>query len=109
MSVALLALALSGFHAPLTARRGQASLPAELDAFLRDEARGGVADREALLSGAPVIKLLDADRNTEVAVFGAIWVNAPSALYVEQVKRIEQFERGGGCSPHQTLQRSPAP
>jgi hypothetical protein len=94
--VALLVLALSGFHGTLTARRHQISLPAELDAFLRDEARGGTADREALLSGAPVIKLLDADRDTEVAVFGAVWVNAPSALYVEQVKDIEQFERGGG-------------
>ena len=95
-SAVLLVLALSAYHPPLTARREQASLPAELDGFLRDEARGGAADREALLSGAPVIKLLDADRSTEVAVFGAIWVNAPSALYVEQVKQIEQFERGGG-------------
>ena len=94
MSAALLALALSGFHAPLTARRAEASLPAELEAFLRDEARGVAADRETLLSGGPVIKC-STPIATEVAVFGAIWVNAPSALYVEQVKQIEQFERGG--------------
>jgi hypothetical protein len=58
--------------------------------------RGSAADREALVSGAPVIKLLDADRSSEVAVFGAIWVDAPSARYVEQVKNIEEFERGAG-------------
>jgi hypothetical protein len=28
-------------------------------------------------------------------VLGAVWVNAPPARYAEQVKNIEQFERGG--------------
>ena len=41
LSVALLPLALGGFHAPLTALRGQASLPTELETVLPDEARGG--------------------------------------------------------------------
>jgi hypothetical protein len=96
LSVALLVLAVGGWHATVTARDEQVSLPAALDSFLRDEVRGSAADREALVSGAPVIKLLDADRNFEVAVFGAIWVDAPSARYVEQVKNIEEFERGAG-------------
>ena len=48
-----------------------------------------------MLAGSPLIKLLDADPAKEVAVFGAIWVNAPSTSYVQQVKNIEQFERGG--------------
>jgi hypothetical protein len=48
-----------------------------------------------LLADNPLIKLLDADPSTEIAVLGAVWVNAPSRVYVEQVKNIEQFERGG--------------
>ena len=48
-----------------------------------------------MLAGRPLIKLLDADPALEVAVFGAIWVNAPSTWYVQQIKNIEQFERGG--------------
>ena len=74
----------------------QASLPSALASFLTEEAHATPSEREALLAGSPLVKLLDADRNTEVAVFGAVWVNAPPALYVEQVKNIEQFERGGG-------------
>jgi hypothetical protein len=89
-------LTLSAAGATVMARREQASLPAALESFLREEARGSVADRASLLAGAPVTKLLDADRTTEVAVFGAIWVAAPSTLYVERLKNIEQFERGGG-------------
>jgi hypothetical protein len=96
VTLALLLLSFGAWPAPSTAGREQASLPGELDSFLRDEAHGSPSDREALLSGAPLIKLLDADPIAEVAVFGAIWVNAPSALYVERVKNIEEFERGGG-------------
>jgi hypothetical protein len=39
-------------------------------------------------------RLLDADVTKELAVFGAIWINAPIAKYVEAVKDIENFERG---------------
>ena len=44
--------------------------------------------------GSYVVKLLDADPSKEIAVLGAIWVNARRSLYVQQVKNIEQFERG---------------
>jgi hypothetical protein len=77
------------------AGRAQPALPPALDSFLAEEAQASPADREALLAGNAVVKLLDADPAKEVAVFGAIWVNAPSTLYVQQVKNIEQFERGG--------------
>ena len=73
----------------------QPGLPQALDSFLAAEAHASPADREALLAGSPLVKLLDADPATEVAVFGAIWVNAPSISYVQQIKNIEQFERGG--------------
>ncbi len=47
-----------------------------------------------LSEGEPVTKLLPGDASKEVAVFGAIWINAPIAAYVAAVKNIEQFERG---------------
>jgi hypothetical protein len=73
----------------------QPSLPARLASFLTEEAHATPQDRQTLLAGNPLIKLLDGDPSKEIAVFGAVWVNAPPGLYVEQVKNIEQFERGG--------------
>jgi hypothetical protein len=73
----------------------QQSLPAALSSFLTEEAHATPSEREALLAGHPLVKLLDADPSKEIAVLGAVWVNAPAPLYVEQVKNIEQFERGG--------------
>jgi hypothetical protein len=62
---------------------------------LVEEAHATPSEREALLGGNPLVKLLDADPSKEIAVLGAVWVNASPRLYVEQVKNIEQFERGG--------------
>ena len=73
----------------------QSSLPPALASFLTEEAHASPSDREALLAGTPLVMLLDADPSTEVAVLGAVWVNASPARYVQQVKNIEQFERGG--------------
>jgi hypothetical protein len=85
---------------PLTvaarAAGAQQSLPPALASFLTEEAHATVSDRETLLAGNPLVKLLDADPSKEIAVLGAIWVNAPRSLYVQQVKNIEQFERGSG-------------
>ena len=82
----------------VAARAGgaQPSLPPALTSFLTEEAHATVSDRETLLAGNPLVKLLDADPSTEIAVLGAIWVNAPRGLYVQEVKNIEQFERGSG-------------
>ena len=76
-------------------RGAQSSLPPALASFLSEEARATTSERETLLGGNPLVKLLDADPAQEIAVLGAIWVNASPKLYVEQVKNIEQFERGG--------------
>jgi hypothetical protein len=86
----------------------QSALPAALDSFLTAEAHATRADREALLTGSPLVKLLDADPAKEVAVFGAIWVNAPSASYVAQVKNIEQLERGGAFRTTKRLSDPPS-
>ncbi len=93
-AVALLVILQGARSGALSAGSGQRSLPPALDSFLTRDARGSASDRETLLAGEPAVKLLEADPAREVAVFGAVWVNAPAALYVEQVKSIEQFERG---------------
>lgn len=74
----------------------QSSPPSALASILIEEAHATPSEREALVAGKPLVKLLDADPSTEIAVLGAVWVNAPAGAYVEQVKNIEQFERGGG-------------
>jgi hypothetical protein len=53
------------------------------------------ADIRALKAGQPVSILLDGDTAHEVAVFGAVWIEAPVTRYVDAIKDIAQFERGG--------------
>jgi len=72
------------------------SFPARLDTYLTNAVKLTGDERQRLLNGDPVTKLLDADESKEVAIFGAVWVNAPMRRYVEAVSDIEAFERGGG-------------
>jgi hypothetical protein len=53
------------------------------------------SDRNSLLSGAAVTRLLDADPSKEVAVFGAVWIRADPSTYVATVNDIEHLESGG--------------
>jgi hypothetical protein len=73
-----------------------AGLPPRLDSYLATTVRPTAAERKRLMSGGPVTKLLDADASKEVAVFGAVWIEAPARRYVEAVEDIENFEKGGG-------------
>lgn len=73
-----------------------AAFPQPLEGYLRASIRLTPAERRALLSGASVSKLLEADAGKEVAVFGAVWIDAPMSAYVDLVEDIESFERGGG-------------
>lgn len=70
-------------------------LPAGLETYLATVVRPTPAERARLIDGSPLIRLLDADVTKEVAAFGAIWIDAPIRRYVEAVKDIERFERGG--------------
>jgi len=94
-ATALAAASLEPLSVVSRAAAAQPSLPSALASFLTEEAHATPTEREALLAGNPLIKLLDADPAKEIAVLGAVWVDAPPGLYVEQVKNIEQFERGG--------------
>jgi hypothetical protein len=76
--------------APNTSR-----LPARLEAYLNAVVRPSTMERARLMEGAPLTRLLEADATKELAVFGAIWIDAPIRQYVDAVTDIEKFERGG--------------
>ena len=63
--------------------------------FLASVVKPTAAERKLLLDGAPVTKLLDGDPSKEIAVFGAVWIDAPRERYAAAVKDIERFESGG--------------
>ena len=72
-----------------------ATLPAQLDAYITKYVQLTPAERGRMLGGAPVVKLLESDVASEVAAFGAVWINGSPGDYVRLVRDIEQFERGG--------------
>lgn len=70
--------------------------PARLDNYFKNTIRLTAAEQQQLAGGQPLTKLLDADENKEVAILGAVWINAPMRRYLDAVTDIENFERGGG-------------
>jgi hypothetical protein len=70
-------------------------LPAPLERYLASTVRLTAAERLQLMGGASVTRLLEADESKEVAVFGATWIKADASSYLDLVKDIEDFERGG--------------
>ncbi len=92
-TLATLALAMTTIG---SSREGTSGLPPRLERYLTSVVKATAADRQRLLKGAPITRLFDADASNEVAVFGAIWIDAPVRRYVEAVQDIENFERGGG-------------
>jgi len=74
--------------------QGQPTLPARLDSYIKSYVKLTPEEQKKLLAGQPVTKLLDADPNSEVALFGAVWINGPMSRYVAAVTDIEQFEKG---------------
>ena len=73
----------------------QPTLPQNLQAYLDQHVQLDAASRARLLAGQPIVKLLDADPTKEVAIFGAVWIDAPIERYLAAVKDIERFESGG--------------
>jgi hypothetical protein len=73
----------------------RAAFPAAMEQYLAKTARLSEAERADLAAGKAVAKLLDADPNTEIAVFGAVWIAAAPEEYVRRLSDIETFERGG--------------
>ena len=79
----------------LPAQTGQSRFPERLEAYFTSAVRLSAEERQRLIAGSPVTKMLDADPTKEVAVLGAVWVSAPIGRYAEAVKDIETFEKGG--------------
>jgi hypothetical protein len=74
--------------------QGQATLPERLDSYIKSYVKLTSDERNKLLAGQPVTRLLDTDPSKEVAIFGAVWIKAPIARYLAAVKDIENFEKG---------------
>jgi len=75
--------------------RPQTALPPNLQSYLDQHVQLDAASRAKLLAGQPITKLLDADPSKEVAIFGAVWIDAPIERYLAAVHDIERFESGG--------------
>ncbi|HKW00790.1 MAG TPA: hypothetical protein VJN96_13275 [Vicinamibacterales bacterium] len=70
------------------------AFPRGLDTYLTTSVRLTPPERQSLLAGTAVTKMLDTDPAREVAVFGAVWIKASPDDYVRAVTDIEQLERG---------------
>src|SRR5262245_40768214 len=68
----------------------QRALPGPLGEYVAQHVNLTPEENNRLLRGEPVTKLLPGDASKEVAVFGAIWMDAPVSAYVAAVKDIEQ-------------------
>jgi hypothetical protein len=75
--------------------QGNPPLPAAFDSFIKSQAKLTADEHQQLLAGRPVTQHLETDPATEVAVFGAVWVNAPMADYLSALRDIESFEKSG--------------
>jgi len=90
-----------------TFQNAPTELPPRLESYLTSVVQPTPAERKALLGGAPITKLLAVDENKEVAVFAAVWIEAPIQRYVERVKDIETFERRGGITVTKRISTPP--
>jgi hypothetical protein len=77
-----------------TGQNDKPRLPPRFESYLAKHVSLSGAERERLHGGGPFAKLLDVNDVSEVAVFGAIWIDAPMRRYVEALQDIESFESG---------------
>jgi hypothetical protein len=90
------ALGLLLFSAPVPEIPDSApAFPPKLQTYLAS-IKLSTGDRKRLADNAPVTRMLAADASKEIAVFGAIWIYAPIARYVEALNDIEHLESGPG-------------
>lgn len=79
----------------LATSQAPATLPERLETYLATAVHPNRAERAQLLRGGPITKFLEADPSREVAIFGAVWIDAPMKRYADAVMDIETLERGG--------------
>src|SRR4030095_12412521 len=78
----------------LGAGRVSADFPPNPTTYFDGHVKLDAAAKSRLLAGQAVTKMLDSDASKEVAVFGAVWIDAPIDRYLSAVRDIEQFEKG---------------
>jgi len=83
------------------------ALPERLERYLATAVRPSRAERAQLLRGNPITKFLDADPSQEVAIFGAVWIDAPRQRYADAVMEIETLERGGAFTKTRRIGKPP--
>jgi hypothetical protein len=69
-------------------------LPGRLGEYVKRHVKLAPDDYKRLMAGEAVTKLLPSDASKEVAIFGAVWIDAPISAYLAVVRNIEQFEKG---------------
>jgi hypothetical protein len=84
-----------------------APLPDRFERYLSTVIRPSARDRSRMLEGAPLTKLIDTDDGNEVAVFGAIWIQASPQQYLDAVNDIETFESGAGFQVTKRIEDPP--
>jgi hypothetical protein len=94
--ICIVAVLLSAATHIATAQSASIRFPGLLESYFTNAIKLSTVERQRLIKGEPLTKMLEADEIKEVAVFGAVWINAPIRRYVEAVTDIETFERGGG-------------
>jgi hypothetical protein len=82
--------------APLETGQGAAGFPPRLETYLAASVKLTALERQRLFRGDAITRLLEADENKEVAILGAVWINAPMRRYIQAVSDIESFEKGAG-------------
>ena len=76
--------------------QGRTSFPPRLERYMTDTVKLTAVERQRLMSGDAMTRLLPADESKEVAILGAVWISAPMHRYIEAVMDIESFEKGAG-------------
>jgi hypothetical protein len=90
-----------------TSPETRTTFPPRLDRYVTETVKLSGDERQQLVDGKPVTRMLDVETDAEIAVFGAVWIDAPVRRYVEAVKDIERFERGGGFKVTRRIGRPP--
>src|SRR5688500_9325236 len=102
LTLALLPVSAAGLSQPPT------GFPARIARYLASVVRPLPAERKLLLEGSEITNLLNADASKEVAVFGAVWINASPQQYVAVLHDIEDFERGDAFKLTRKISTPPA-
>ena len=70
--------------------------PREPHRYFKDIVGLSDAEISQVEQGQTVVKVLETPLDHEVAIFGAVWVEATTDYFVEKYQDIESFEKGDG-------------